>query len=308
MAQPPTLIDPLPAKPPPPGLFSVADLREELPDPHVVNNGAIWIPDTCGPGEVASGYCQTPPYSSFTLDGLENVAQAWPFVAYATEVTGSFGLDFDERKRRVVQRLHLTEQYIAEQVLAGMTGMTALFTGVDNYAGKAAGVAPAAGVAGGVFQQLANAGAAAGFTDLGTATDVVDAMARLEQKAADAYYGPAMLHCRPRIAAYAANHGQFRVIGLPPSLDKDNQYSQNLNPFIFGNGYSGNGPTLQVPDATTEYMWATGRVIVWRSAEIVVSDPRAILNKTTNQVGMYALRQYLIGVECFSACIKVTRG
>lgn len=309
MAQPPFLTEPLPAKNPPPGLFSVADLYDTLPSPHAANNGAIWIPDTCGPGEVAAAYCQTPPYSSFVLDGLENIAQAWPVAVYATEVTGAFGYDFEECKRRVTQRLVLTEQYVVEQVLTGATGMTALFTGVDNYAGKAPGVAPAAGVAGGVFQQLANAGAAAGFTDLGTATDIVDAMSRLEQKAADAYYGEAVIHARPRIAAYLANHNQFRVIGLPPPYSRQPyQYSQNLNPFSLGNGYTGNGPTLQVPDATTEYMWITGRVCIWRSEDVVISDPRQILNKTTNQVGMYAFRQYIVGVECFAACVKVTRG
>lgn len=309
MAQPPFLTDPYPAKPPPPGLFSVADLFETLPDLHAANNGAIWVPDTCGPGEVAAAYCQTPPYSSFVMDGLENIAQAWPVAVYATELTGTYGMTFEERRRRVMQRLALSEQYVVEQVLSGATGMTALFTGIDNYAGKAPGAAPVVGVAGGIFQQLANAGAAAGFTDLGTATDVVDAMSRLEQKAADAYYGEAMIHARPRMAAYLANHGQFRVIGLPPSNSKQPyQYSQNLNPYSLGNGYTGNGPTLQTPDATTEYMWVTGRVCIWRSEDVAVTDPRAILNKTTNQVGMYAVRQYLIGVECFSACIKVTRG
>lgn len=310
MAQPPyVLTQPLPARPVPPGLFNVGDLIEGLPDPHAANNGAIWVPDTCGPGEVAAAYCQTPPYSAFVQDGLENLAQAWPFVAYATEVTGAEGLPFEERRRRVTQRLMLTEQYVVEQVLSGATGMTTLFTGVDNYAGKAPGAAPVVGVAGGVLQQLANAGAAAGFTDLGTATDAVDAMSRLEQKAADAYYSLGIIHARPRMAAYLANHSQFRVIGLPPeNARQPYQYSQNLNPYNLGNGYTGVGPTLQTPDATTEYMWVTGRVVIWRGADITVSDPRAILNKTTNQVGMYAFRQYLLGVECFSACIKVTRG
>lgn len=309
MALPPLAIDPQVSAPVPPGLFSVASGPLDMPE-HAQNNGAIWVPDTCGLGEVSAAPCKTPPYTAFVMDNLDAIAQAWPFTVYATLNTGPFGFDNDEAVRRVRARLGNTEQYVCEHVLSGDAAFTALFTGagaIDNYAGTQPGVAPAAGVAGGIFQQIANIGSAAGFFDLGTATDVKTAVGLLEQSAADHYYGQAVLHARARIAAYAGAAGQFRVIGLPPSADKTYMYTNNLNLWNFGNGYTGVGPTNQAPDATTEYIWATGRVIVWRSPDVWISPPDQLLNRNTNQRGLYAIRQYMIGVECFAACVKVTR-
>lgn len=311
MAQPPITLDPQTPLAVPAGLFQVAGILD-LPT-HGRNNGAIWVPDTCGPGEVSATPCQAPPYSSFAMDSLEGLAQAWPFVVYASEVTGAFGFGKDElaeAERRVRQRLTLTEQNIVERVLTGNAGMAALFTGagnIDNYAGKVPGAAPIAGVAGGVLQQIANAGAPAGFFDLTTAADVTTAVSLLEQSAADNYYGPAIIHARPRIAAYAGKNSQFRVIAIPPK-STDTPLTQNQNIWNFGNGYTGAGPTNQAPDATTEYMWATGRVVVWRDPEIATSPPDVLLNRTSNQRGLYAWRTYMVGVECFAACVKVTRG
>lgn len=307
MAQPPLVLEPPTPLPVPPGLFSVADVQD-MPA-HGQNFGAIWVPDTCGPGEISAAPCQTPPYASFTLDGLEACAMAFPFTAYATLVTGAIGVDDQEAVRRVRQRLINTEQTIAERALSD--GTATLFTGVPNYAGKAAdgGLgAGTAGVAGGIFQQMAAAGAPAGYFNLTTATSMVDAVSQLEQSAATNYYGEAILHARPRLAAYAGDRGQFRVTGLPATTTKTNQYTQNLNCWNFGNGYAGTGPAREAPDATSEYMWATGRIRIWRDADIWVSPPDQLLNRTTNQRGLYAVRQYLMGIECFAAVIKVTRG
>lgn len=306
MAQPPVVIEPLPAKPVPPGLFSVADT---LPMPaHAQNAGAIWVPDTCGPGEVAAAPCQTPPYASNTLDGIENMAMAFPFAVYATLVVPPIGMTTPEHVRRVRQRLELTEQTVVERVLTA--GNATLFLNVPNYAGKVpdgALGAGTAGVAGGVLQQFAAAGAPAGFFDLGTATTTKEGVSLLEQAAADHYYGEAILHARPRMAAYLGDAGQFRVVGLPPTASKTNQYSQNLNCYVLGNGYAGVGPTLQAPDATSEYMWVTGRTCIWSDADVWVSPPDQLLNRDKNQRGLYAVRQYVMGVECFAACVKVTR-
>lgn len=302
MAQPPLVLDSQPADPVPDGLFQVATGPLALPD-HANNQGAIWLPDTCGGGELAPAPCQAPPYASFTLDPIENIAQAWPYVAYATLVTGPVGISEDEAKRRVVQRLVNTEQYISEIALWGdTTAQAALFTNVTNFSGVTGGAAGVAGVAGGVFQQLANVGTAAGFYDLGTATDTKSAVSLLEQSAADHYYGRAIVHARPRMAAWFGYASQFRVVAVPPMT----LMTQNQNLINFGNGYKGTGPTGQAPDATTEYVWATGRVVVWRG-NIMTSPTDVLLNRTTNQRGIYAWRPYMIGVECFSACVKVTR-
>jgi hypothetical protein len=283
----------------------------ELP-PHGFTSGAIWAPDTCGLALVNPVACATPPYAAFTLSGIEPLAQAWPFAVYASLVTAGVGYSNEEARRRVERRLLNTEQTVAEKALWG--GTATLFTNQQNYAGTVPGTAGGGGVAGvanGILAQIASAGAAAGFFDLGTATTVKDAVSVLEQSAAANYYGQATIHARPRIAAFAGAAAQFRVIGLPPTPDKTYMYTNNLNVWNFGNGYAGTGPAGQAVDETPvtgfEYMWATGRVVVWRSPEIWVSPAEVLLDRNTNQRGLYAFRDYMIGVECFAATIKVTR-
>jgi hypothetical protein len=307
MAQPPLVLDPLAALDIPPGLFNVASGPLDLPD-HGYTSGAVWAPDTCSLDRLYPTACLSPPYTSFVLDAVEPVAQAFPFAIYASLLTGAAGYSGAEAERRVRARLVHTEQSLAEKALWG--GTATLFTNQQNYAGTMPGTAGGtgvAGVAGGIFAQLANVGAAAGFQDLGTATSVTEGLSLLEQAAADSYYGPAVVHARPRIASYAGKNGLFRVCGLPPGPTNNYMFTQNLNVWNFGNGYAGTGPTGQAVDATSEYMWATGRVIVWRSPDIFVSDPDVLLDRTSNQRGLYAFRNYMIGVECFAATVKVTR-
>jgi hypothetical protein len=307
MAMPPLVLDPLASPPVPPGLFSVAAGPLDLPD-HGYTSGAVWNPDSCGLALVNPTACQAPPYTQFTMGSAEPLAQAWPFAVYASIVTGAAGYDGEEAARRVRQRLLNTEQTVAEKALWG--GTATLFTGQQDYFGTTAGTGGGGGVvgvAGGILAQIANAAPAGVYFDLGTATTIKDGVSILEQSAADNYYGQATIHARPRIAAYAGAAGQFRVIGLPPSPEKTYMYTNNLNVWNFGNGYAGTGPTGQAVDATSEYMWATGRVIVWRSPDVWVSPPDQLIDRTTNQRGLYAFRNYMIGVECFVATIKVTR-
>jgi hypothetical protein len=54
-------------------------------------------------------------------------------------------------------------------------------------------------------------------------------------------------------------------------------------------------------------MWITGRLVIWRDPEIFVSDPDQLLNRTTNQRGLYATRTYVITVECVAAVTNTTR-
>lgn len=315
MAQPPLLLDPPAPRPAPPGLFSVAEI-EEIPV-HGRNFGAYWLPDTCGPGEVYAAPCQTPPYPSTVQDSIEKLAMAFPFTVYASLVTTPFGLDHDEAVRRVRQRLLNNEQIVAERAFWGTSSTTIFSTpGVPNFAGKGPDGIPVAtaGVAGGILQQMAAAGAAAGYLNGGdvsgaTAT-VADGVSMLEELLAQNYYGQGVIHARPRCAAYFGKQGQIRVTGLPAEMtDTKLLYTHNLNCLNFGNGYAGTGPANDAIDtpAGTEYMWATGRIRIWRDQEVSISDSQQLLNKATNQLGVYAWRTYMIGVECFAAVVKVQR-
>jgi hypothetical protein len=312
MAQPPLVIDPLAPVPVPPGLFQVATGPRDLPD-HGASAGMVWTPDTLAGAEVYPAPCQSSvPPQAFTSEGLESLAQAFPFLAYARVSVGGAGWTQQEIQRRAEQRLVHTEQWLAERALMG-TSTQDTFLSVPVYAGTTPPAASTAAISGGILQQLAHVGTAAGFQDLGAAPDTATAVSLLEQAAADSYYGQAIVHARPRMAAYAGKYNQFRVVGLPPESNKTNQYTQNWNAWSFGNGYAGTGPAGEAPTDDeggtfgTEYMWATGRVIVWQGPIFYV-PPGQVFDRQLNQRQAYAWRQFAIGVEGFAACVEVTRG
>jgi hypothetical protein len=305
VAQPPFVADTLAPLKVPDGLFAAVGEFGGLIDnwnPHYANAGAIWVPDTCVPGEVAPAPCQAPPYTQFVMDAMDSLAQAWPFVAYATLDTAAVGFSAEEAARRVEQRLVNYEQNIAERAFWG-TSTDTTFAGITNYAGTTAPAAGVAGVNGGILQQLANAGAAAGFHDLsGSAVSLVEGISMLEQSLADNYYGEGFIHMRPRMAAYMGLKNQFKFVPVPPI-----EQTWNEDVLVFGNGYAGTGKTGAALAGTVEFIWATGRVCVWRAPDIWVSPPDQLLNRNTNQRGLYAFRPYMIGVECFSAVVQVDR-
>lgn len=310
MPQPPLVVDPFAPAQPPPGLFSVAaSFREDLPE-HGYNNGVIWHPDTCQLALLNPTPCQTPPYTAFTAQALEPIAMGFPFAVYASVFTGGMGYTHVEAARRVEQRVLNSEQQLCETALWGGNSVTA-FQNVQNYAGTTPGTAGGGGVAGitgGIFKQLAQVGATAGYVaPLGTSATVADAVSRLEQAAGSNYYGQAVIHARPRLAAYFGKAGLIRVIGLPRESKADNVYSQNWNAINFGNGYAGTGPAGEaVVDGTSEYLWASGAIRIWRSPKVEVSDSDILLDRTSNQRGVYAWRNYVIGVECFLTSVSLT--
>lgn len=308
MPQPPLVFPnpPLPALPTPDGLFAAVEQYGGLVNAwpaHIQNAGAIWVPDTSVGAELYPAPCQSPPYPAFTIDAIDGMAQAWPFIAYATLDVAAAGFDRAEVERRVRQRLTNYEQNEAEQALFG--GTATLFTGITNFAGTVAPAAGIAGVAGGIFQQLANAGASAGYRGEltgGAGTGVVEAVSLLEQSLATNYYGQGYIHARPRMAAYLAYRNQFKFVPVPPV-----EQTWNENVLVLGNGYLGTGPAGEVPDATTEYIWATGRICIWRGDIWVDMDSDHLVDRSTNQRKVYAFRPYAIGVESFSASCKVIR-
>lgn len=314
MAAPPLVIDPLPPLPTPDGLFAAVGKYQgllDLPD-HGGVAGAIWTPDTSVQSELSQVICQAPPYSSFVLDAIDGLSQAWPFAVYASLVTGAVGYSEQEAARRVKQRLINYEQNAAERALWGTAAMSLFQTpGVSVFAGTVPPAAAASpGVAGGIFQQVAAGGVNAGYRGElsgGVGVGLVEAISLLEQSAADNYFGQAYIHARPRMAAYMGFRSQFKFIPVPPI-----EQTWNEDVIVLGNGYAGTGPAGEAPvnasDATgTEYIWATGRVIVWRDPQVWVSPPDLLLNRNTNQRGLYAFRRYMIGVEAFAACCKVIR-
>lgn len=247
---------------------------------HAEDVGLTWQSEACGHAHLYPPACISPPYQAHTYDPSDGVVKAYPFVVYASEVCGVVGTDVEDARRRVVERLRIGEQFAVE---------TALWGGGEGVTG--------------VFETLQALG---GFvTTLAVSANVTDAISLLEQQAAAVKYnGPLIIHARPRMAAYFSNRMIFRA---PRQGDGPHRYTDYGSEIVIGAGYSGNLPDGTAPSATAEAVYITGRVHLWREAETFVSPPNQVLDKVTNQRGVFAQRAYALGVECFAAATLVTR-
>lgn len=267
------LIEP-PAPPlPHPGLLSAA--VGPLPMPaHASVDGVQYILDSCGDIQLYPGACDlTPPTKTF--EGSDGTLVAEPFVVIASSVCGTVGQSLSEVEGRVRRRLQLKEGWGVERAFWGGT------TDVPGYLQSHAVTTLTATATGGVTA----------------------ALSRLEQALADSYGLPGLIHVRPKMAAYLGNAGLIRLEGGTAKTLRGNTV-------VFGDGYSGEGPAGEdaAADGTTEWMYASGRVVVWRDSEAFVPPLRQVLDRTKNQQYALAERTYALGVECFIATTLVTVG
>lgn len=260
----------LPASPP--GLLDAAVGPLDLPD-HARTSGAVYSQDSCGEARLYPAPCITPPYPAMVFDPQDGLTTVFVFNVYASLICGSFSYPMAEAERRVRARLQMSEQRAVELAFWGGSGA------ID-----------------GLVEQL---NAAGGVTDLGTAATPKEAVSLLEQQMASTYGGLPLLHARPRMGAHLGAAGVL--------TERNPARTHYGSTVVLGAGYAGNSPdTVTPPDATTEYMLASGRVIAWRS-EIFVPPSIQMLDRATNQLGLYAMRTYALAVECGMASVKVTR-
>lgn len=239
---------------------------------HAATTGATFLADSCGEARLYPAPCLDVPYPQIQLDAGDGLVTAFVFNVYASQVCGTLGQDDAEAERRARARLQVAEPRAVERAFWGAT------VGADGVAD--------------ILPQVGNVALAA-------SANVVEAVSLLEQQMATVYGGEPLIHARPRMAAYMADRGQV----VPGAKEPRTAAGTRV---VFGRGYGGTGPADEAVAATTEYMWATGRVIIWRG-DVFVSPPNHV-NTTTNQRGLFAMRTYAIAVECGSASTLVTRG
>lgn len=258
------------------GLFSAANGPQVL-EQHAFGGGVQYQPDSCTVDHVYPSVCG---YGAIavptkTLDGVEPAIFAPPFRVYAGLACGSQTYDFAWMTERVRRRLVAGEQTAVESQFWGL-GTTADF---PSYLHTASAIT---------------------VTTLAATTGVVAALALLEQQLASCYGHPGIIHARPRMAAYmAAQH-------LLARWENGVWKTHRGNTVVFGDGYSGLGPGNDPPTSTTEWMYATGRVSIWRSDDILIPDPRQTFNRAANQYNLVAERDYAMLAECCAAATEVT--
>lgn len=271
IANAPNLILAPPAPPRPPGLFDVALGPMAFP-PGPYGGGIQYVPDTCE-DDIFLYAMNCPPVSgSKTFSAIEPAISGAPFGVYASYTCGSLGFTFEEVEQRVRLRMQLREQRAVER---------RVWQGV-----------PAGGTGGipGHFQSA---------TTLTAASCITEAVFSLEQALADNGIVGGIIHARPGMGpvmaqAHLIERGQRGQI-----------FTKNGTPVVLGHGYNGTGPGGEPTTTTTEYMYASGRVLIW-AGDVLVPSIGETMDRALNQIYAVAEREFVTIVECGSWAIQVT--
>lgn len=269
----PYLIPTPPAPPRPYGLFDVAMGPMTFPVPASEAYGVLYVPDTCE-DDVFLYAMNCPPVSGTkTFSGNESAVTGSPFAVITSYTCGTIGYSFDEVEQKVRTRMMLREQRAVErrlwqgQALGGLGGIPGLFQSPTST--------------------------------LTAASCPTMAVAQLEQVLADNGVVGGIIHARPFMSAHlSASH----------LIEKQGRQIQTRlgTPIVFGQGYAGTGPAGEAVTTTVEYMYASGRVMIWGS-DVQVPDPRQTMDRALNQQMVLAERIFAVSVECGIWAIAVTR-
>lgn len=268
----PQYIDTPPTPPRPYGLFDVALGPMAFPVPASEAGGVIYVPDTCE-DDVFLYAMNCPPVSgSKTFSTNESPISGAPFAVVTSYTCGAQGFSFEEVEQKVRTRMMLREQRAVERrvwqgsPLGGIGGIPGLFTSATT------------------------------LTAAGCITEAVEV---LEQQLADAGVVGGILHMRPGMAAHMAQAHLTERVGR--------QYTTYLGtPVVFGQGYDGTGPAGQATTTNDEYIYASGRVLIWQS-DVFVPPLRETFDRATNQQMALAERIYAVAIECGVWAVQVTR-
>lgn len=268
----PAYIDPPPPPPVPYGIFNVALGPMPFPNVNAQGGGVIYVPDTCE-DDVFVYSMQCPPITGTkTFSGVETAVSGNPFGVLTTYTCGSLGFSFAEAEQRVRTRLALREQRgVEKRIWQGSTGALGTVTGL-----------------------FANA------TVLSAASCPAEAIATLEQTLADNAVLGGMIHARPLMSTH---FGADHILERP----RPNLFTTPLGtPYVFGQGYAGTGPTGQAVTSSTEWLFATGRVLIWADSEAWVPPAGQVLDRSTNQLSLVAEKVFAVAIECGVWAIQVT--
>ncbi len=264
----------IPTPPPPPrpyGLFDVAMGPMDFPEAAAMGGGIQYVPDTCE-DDVFLYAMNCPPVSgSKTFSPNESPVSGAPFGVFTSYTCGSIGYSFAEVEQKVRTRMALREQRAVERRL---------------WSGS-----PQGGF-GGLAGQFQSA------TTLTAAGCITEAVSSLEQTLATNGVVGGVIHARPSLSAVMANAHIIESRGR--------QIVTRLGtPVVFGQGYDGSGPTGTPATATTEFLYASGRVLIWGSDTWVPSIGET-MDRSLNQIYAVAERIFVTIVECGSWAIQVT--
>jgi hypothetical protein len=247
----------------------------EFPESGAVGSGVLYVPDTCQDDLFLYDLRCPSVTGSKTFSAIESPVSGAPFAVGVSYTCGSLGFSFGEVEQRLRTRMSLHEQ-----------------RGVERRIWQGQAIGPLGGIPG-LFQSA---------TTLTAAGCVTEAIEVLEQTLADNGVVGGMIHARPGMAAHLENAHQIQYASNGRRLQ-----TCLTTPFVFGQGYNGTGPQGQAVTTNTEYMYASGRVLIWRDEEIIIPPIGQTMDRVTNQIYATAERIYAVAIECGIWAIEVTR-
>lgn len=267
------LMEPPPAPPRPYGIFDVALGPMPMPRPEAQGGGVFYVPDTCE-DDVFLYAINCPPVSGAkTFSAIEPAVSGAPFAVLTSYTCAAQGFTFEEAAARVRTRMMLREQRAVERRL---------------WQGS-----PLGGI-GGLAGQFQSA------TTISASGCVTEAVEQLEQTLADNGIVGGIIHARPGMSAHMS---QAHLLKDGPGRMITTRLG---TPVSFGQGYDGTGPAGQAPTTDVEYMYASGRVLIWGS-DTFIPPPEQTFNKSTNQMFLLGEKVYVTIVECGVWATAVTR-
>lgn len=246
------------------GLLDAAVVVDN-PDPHI-GLGTMWEPENCDIVYRTIGACVE---SASGIDKTINdgfpLVEADAFNVYNLVRCRPVGVTVDDLRDRATRGLRLGEGRAVEAE----------------------------------FQEAFFAGAT-DITPSGTAVDIVDGLAVLEEYAASVYGGNPVIHVQrgigTRLASrYAIQRGSRTLETMQGAL------------VASGGGYTGDvGPSA--PGAGEVWIFASGTVLVERNSPRINPNAGVVMGSDpdpVNEVYVLAERPYSVGYECFLVGVKV---
>lgn len=267
---------PTPAAPPRPyGIFDVALGPMPFPAPPAVGAGVMYVPDTCEDDVFLYAMNCPPTSGAKTFSPNEAPISGAPFGVITSYVCGSLGYSFEESEQKVRTRMAMREQRAVERRI---------------WQGQPAGGSNLGPIPG-LFQSAVS---------LGTAGCPTEAIEMLEQQLADAAVVGGVIHARPGMSVHLSSRGS--------TLVRSGRMITTFlgTPVAFGQGYNGTSPTGVAPDTNSEWMYASGRVVIWQDT-VEVPPLSQTFDKVNNQIMTLAERVYAVAIECGVWAVQVTR-
>lgn len=263
------------------GLFSAATMPPEPADPHWMC-GIQYEPYACDQAKLIADECEADPPPEKAADPGVPLVEGTPFVVYDgfnCSIVGRSEADIIDRARRA---LTLGEQRAVEEAYwTGSLGNTPNLANPDAV----------------VLNPVDPPGPA-------DALSLAAGLAALENYLASNYGGLGVIHMPRGVATLLTRDGLLCGCGgtrgkLTTALG---------TPVAAGGGYVANtGPDGSPAPPGTAWMYATGRVVIYRSDIVINPDSVAqAFNRKTNTVHILAERTYVVAHECVLAAVLVT--